>query len=221
MGGWSVILMSAVRAFHIVLRASPAKKALFIAVMQAIAAGMLAHAASYAGAPVDLNTFKNQVGNLVSAQQLARTRAPGAAAARDEALLVVAASAELLRAFVEQLCNASPEQGVTLAQGAAMQIASRPVRARVPLRARQGSQPGTVILCASVALLVTGKGGRYFSWESSVDGGKTWVAATPTPKATTTLSGLPVLTQCMFRVCVTTNKSGQGPWTDPVPFLVH
>ena len=129
--------------------------------------------------------------------------------------------AELLRAYVEQLCNASPEQAATLAQAAAMDIASTPVRAKVPLRARQGAQPGMVILHASVALLATGKGGRYWCWEYSIDGGASWVVAPSTPGAKTTLSGLPVLKECQFRVAVNQSKTGQGPWTAPVPFLVH
>src|SRR5271170_6082498 len=168
--------MSATRMFHIVLKASHAKPAFFLAVMQAILAAMQAHASTFVTPPVAFTTFGSQIDTLATRQQAARARVPGAAALRDEALLVVAASAELLRAYVEQLCNASPAQGATIAQSAAMQISTTPVRAKVPLRARQGSQPGVVILYASVALLVVGRGGRFFSWSYSVDGGKTWIA---------------------------------------------
>jgi hypothetical protein len=42
-----------------------------------------------------------------------------------------------------------------------------------------------------------------------------------TPKASTTITGLPVLAECAFRVCVTDNKTGQGPWSQPITFLVH
>jgi hypothetical protein len=213
--------MSTLRLMRVVVKVSVAKKALYVATAAAISAAMLAHATSYANAPVDLNAFKAQCATLTAWQAQARERIPGAAAQRDAALAVVAASVELLRAFVEQLCNGSPEQAATLAQGAGMFISSRAPRAKVPLRAKQGGQPGTVILYASVALLVTGKGGRYFSWQSSIDGGKTWVSAPSTPNSSTTLTGLPVLTECLFRACVTLNKTGQGPWTAPVPFLVH
>src|SRR5262249_27732830 len=154
-----------------------------------------------------------QIDALAVHQQAARARMPGAAALRDEALRVVAGSAELLRAYVEQLCNASPESGVTIAQSAAMQIYTAPLRAKVPLRARQGDPPGAVIPCASASLLVTGRGGRFFNWSYSIDGGATWLAAPSTPKATTTLSGLPVLKECLFRVSVTNNRTGEGPWT--------
>jgi hypothetical protein len=213
--------MSAKRMFHIILKAKPGKAAFFLAVMQAIGAAMQAHASIFVTPPVDSSTFNTQVGTLATQQQAVRARVPGATAARDAALRVVAASVELLRAYVEQLCNASPEQGATIAQAAAMQISIVSLRAKVPLRVRQGPNPGVVILYASVALLVTGKGGRFFSWSYSTDGGKTWIAVASTPKAKTTISGLPVLTECLFRVSVTNNVTGQGPWTPPVPFLVQ
>ncbi len=213
--------MSAAKRFHIVLRAGPHSKALFIAVMQSIAAAMLAHASTFVTPPVDLNTFSKQVADLVSDHQQARARVPGAVELRDQALGIVSSSVELLRAYVEQLCNASPEQAATLAQAASMHLSSTPVRAKVPLRAKQGAQPGVVILYASASLLVTGKGGRYFCWEYSIDGGATWVVAPSTPGAKTTLSGLPVLKECNFRVAVNQTKTGQGPWSAPVPFLVH
>src|ERR1700691_5137213 len=157
--------------FHIILRAQPKKAAFFLAVMQAIQAAMAAHAGTFVGSPVDPGVFKSQIDALASLQQEARGLVPGAVALRDEALRVVAGSAELLRAFVEQLCNSSPESGVTIAQSAAMQIYIAPVRAKVPLRARQGGQPGVVILYASASLLATGRGGRFFNWAYSIDGG--------------------------------------------------
>jgi hypothetical protein len=213
--------MTALRLMRVVAKANVAKKAHFATVVSSISAAFLAHAGSYAGPPVDFNTFKDQVATLNSWQAQTSDRVPGAAAQRDVALGVVAGSLELLRAFVEQLCNAAPEQAGTLAQGAGMYIATRAPRAKVPLRARQGDQPGTVILYASASLLATGKGGRYWSWQSSTDGGKTWVSAASTPNAKTTITGLPVLTEVLFRACVIQNKTGQGPWTAPVPFVVH
>jgi hypothetical protein len=213
--------MNALRFIRVAVKANVHKKTHFVAVAGSVSAAYLAHAGSYAGAPVDPNTFKDQVATMTSWHAQARDRVPGAAAQRDEALTIVATSMELLRAFCEQLCNASPEQAATLAQGMAMYVFARAPRAKGPLRVKQGTQPGTVVLYASASLLATGKGGRYFSWQSSIDGGKSWVSAPSTPKASTNLTGLPVLTEVLFRACVTQNKTGQGPWTAPVPFLVH
>ena len=213
--------MSTMRMLRVVTKGQVAKKAHFVTVTNSISAAYTAHAGSYAGAPVDPNTYKSQVATLTSWQAQARDRVPGAAAQRDVALTTVATSTELLRGFVEQLCNASPEAAATLAQGMGMYLSTRAPRAKVPLRAKQGSQPGTVVLYASVALLVIGKGSRFWSWQSSVDGGKTWVSAPSTPDAKTTITGLPVLTEVLFRACATQNKTGQGPWTAPLPFLVH
>jgi hypothetical protein len=213
--------MSTLRFIHVIVKAKVNKKALYVAVAGSISAALLAHAGSYPGCPVDPNTFKTQVATLTSWQAQARDRVPGAAAQRDLALAVVAGCVELIRAFIEQLCNASPEQAATLAQGAGLHLSTLTPRAKVPLRAKQGDQPGTVVLFASVALLAIGKGGRYFSWQSSIDGGRTWVSAPATPRAKTTITGLPLLTEVLFRACVTQNKTGQGPWTAPLPFLVH
>ena len=213
--------MKTIRMIHVILKAAVGRKGHYVAVAGSVSAAYLAHAASYTGAPVDPNTFKAQVATLTSWHAQARDRVPGAAAQRNAALTVVATSMELLRAFVEQLSNASPEQAATLAQGMGMYVSTHAPRAKVPLRVKQGDQPGTVILHASVALLAAGKGGRYFSWQSSVDAGKSWVSAAATPKSKTTITGLPVLTEVLFRACVTEKKTGQGPWTAPVPFLVH
>jgi hypothetical protein len=220
-GGWSQICMNNLRLMRIIVKASVSKKGLFTAVAANISAAMLAHAGSYVSPPVDLNTFKNQCATLTSWQALAKNRVTGAATQRDQALAVVAASLELLRAFVEQLCNASPEQAGTLAQGAGMYISSSPPRAKVPLRAKQGTQSGTVVLIASAAILAIGKGGYCFNWQSSIDGGKTWVSWPTTPTTKTTVTGLPALTEVLFRVSCTQRKTGQGPWTAPVPFIVH
>jgi hypothetical protein len=213
--------MSTMRLLRVVTKGQVARKAHYVTVTSSISAAFSAHAGSYTGAPVDANTYKGQVATLTSWQAQARDRVPGAAAQRDAALATVAASTEQLRAFVEGLCNASPEAAATLVQGMGMYLSSRAPRAKVPLRAKQGSQPGTVALYASVALLVIGKGARFWSWQSSVDGGKTWVSAPSTPAAKTTITGLPVLTEVLFRACVTDKKTGQGPWTAPLPFLVH
>jgi hypothetical protein len=213
--------MSKMSMIHVILKAAVANKGHYVAVAGSVSAAYSTHAASYPNAPVDPNTYKTQVATLASWHQQARDRVPGAAAQRNIALAVVATSTELLRAFLEQLCNASPESAATLAQGMGMHISTRAPRAKVPLRVKQGDQPGMVVLYASVALLATGKGGRYFSWQSSGDGGKTWVSAPSTPKSKTTITGLPVLTEVLFRACITENKTGQGPWTAPIPFLVH
>jgi hypothetical protein len=213
--------MSNLALIRIIVKASVNKKALFAAVAANISAALLAHAGSYTNPPVDFNTFKNQCDTLTSWQAQARNRVTGAATQRDQALAVVATSLEQLRAFIEHLCNASPEQAGTLAQGAGMYISTRAPRAKVPLRAKQGTLPGTVILMASAALLATGRGGRCFNWQSSIDGGKTWVSWPSTPNAKVTLTGLPTLTEVLFRACCTQKKTGQGAWTAPVPLIVH
>src|ERR1700760_3155237 len=122
--------MSTLRLVQVIVKAKVGKKAHYVAVAGSVSAAYLAHAGSYPGCPVDPNVFKAQVATLTAWQAQARepvpgaAAAPGAAAQRDLALVVVAASVELIRAFVEALCNASPEQAATLAQGAALHLAT-------------------------------------------------------------------------------------------------
>src|SRR6185312_1223823 len=131
-GDRSMIHMATLRFIHVTVKANVHKKAHFVALSGSVAAAYLAHAGSYAGAPVDSKTFEAQVATMTSWHAQARDRVPGAAAQRDAALAIVATSMELLRAFCELLCNTSPEQAATLAQGMAMSLFSRAPRAKVP-----------------------------------------------------------------------------------------
>jgi len=58
-----------------------------------------------------------------------------------------------------------------------------------------------------------------FNWQSSAEGGKTWISAPSTPLATTTLEGLTPLTTYAFRVSVTVSKTA-GEWSQAVSILV-
>ena len=83
-----------------------------------------------------------------------------------------------------------------------MFISTRTPRAKVPLRAKQGTLPGDgdpdtpARRCSRSAREGTA------GWQSSIDGGKTLVPWPPTPTTKTTITGLPALTECLFRACV-------------------
>jgi hypothetical protein len=145
--------------------------------------------------PVLLSVLESQVAALAALQQQTRDRVPGATEARDLARDALAVSIEAIRAYVQGLCVLSPAQAETLVQAASMKLAAAPVRAKPILGAKQGVEPGAVILSANVTLLTGGKkkGYRSFHWASSADG-KVWVAAPSTPFARTTIAGLTPLT---------------------------
>ncbi len=62
---------------------------------------------------------------------------------------------------------------------------------------------------------------RFFNWQSTGDGGKTFVTLPSTPKSKTTVANLPPLTTYGFRVCVTNSDGVMGEWSQIVSFLVH
>jgi hypothetical protein len=213
--------MSATKKVRVVTKATPNKVPLFLAVCQAILASITAHPTLFPNLPVLLTLLQSQVASLASLQQQTKARVPGASQARDTARDELAISVAAIRAYVQGLCQSSPEQAATLVQAASMKLAASPVRSKPILGAKQGAQPGIVNLEANVTLLSGGKkkGNRLFNWEYSLDG-KVWVAVPSTPYATTTIAGLTPLTTYQFRVGLT-DKSGTGAWSQALSFLVH
>jgi hypothetical protein len=209
--------MSAMRKAWVVTKAKPSNAPFFLAVCQAILAGITAHPGLFPSLPVLLSLFQAQVTSMAAAQQQARARVPGAAAARDTARDELVVTVEAIRAYVQGLCQLAPEQSATLVQAAAMKLAAVPVRSKPILGAKQGVQAGIVNLEANATLLSGGrkKGYRLFSWEYSLDG-KVWVAVPATPYARTTVTGLTPLTTYEFRVSLT-DKSGTGAWSQVLP----
>jgi hypothetical protein len=59
-----------------------------------------------------------------------------------------------------------------------------------------------------------------FNWEMSADGGKTWQALPSGAYASTSASGLTLMTTYAFRVSVTVGNT-PGAWSQAVSILVH
>jgi hypothetical protein len=214
--------MSAVRTIRLVLKARKSNVPFFLVILQAMFTGLKNHPQLFVTTPIDLAIFLSQIQNLVALQQSVKGGPKGAAAARDTARDVCYASAETLRVYVQGLCANAPEQSVTLAQAAGLQIQAASTRHKPALGVKQGAHPGEVLLSANAKVLVLNKGraGRFFNWAYSING-TDWIAVTSTTKARTTLSGLPPLTLCSFRVSVTESKTGPGEWSQAVTFAVR
>jgi hypothetical protein len=213
--------MSAMGKARVVIKAKTSNVPFFLAVCQAILAGITAHPALFPSLPVLLSLFQSQVASLADLQQQTRARVPGAAAARDTARDELAITVEAIRGYVQGLCQLAPEQSATLVQAASMKLVAAAVRSKPILGAKQGVQAGSVDLEANATLLSGSKKrrSRLFNWESSLDG-KVWVAVPSTPYAKTTIAGLTPLTTYQFRVSLT-DKSGTGAWSQALSFLVH
>jgi len=151
---------------------------------------------------------------LVAAQAGATVRTKGAAALRNTKKQTLVTLLEEWRTFVQSTADANPESGPAIIESSGVALRKSPVRAPAGFHAKAGPAPGTVKLVAPAA----GHRAAY-DWQSSVDGGKTWVDMTSTLGARTSLSGLASQTTVMFRYR-TVLKTGESTWSQPISFTV-
>jgi hypothetical protein len=150
---------------------------------------------------------------LASAETAAGGRAKGAVTARNVAKEALVLLLKEEKAYVQSVANADPENSATIIESA--RISVRKVSPRPPrvFDAAQGPTTGTAKLVAASARRAA------YEWEYSTDGGKTWIAASPTLQARTTVTGLPAGTSVQFRYRSVT-KTGAVDWSAPVTLLV-
>lgn len=158
--------------------------------------------------------FITALGKYSAAETTAQTRAKGTIAARNAAKVVYVGAAHALKARIQQVADANPDQAEAIITSTTLAVKKSPNRQRQGFVAKYGDTSGTVRVTAPAA------GARAcYEWQYSVDGGKTWVQTANTMQARTVISGLPVATVVEFRYRVTT-KTGQGDWSLPTSILV-
>jgi hypothetical protein len=174
---------------------------------------MVVNKTTFVSPPVALATAQAHVAALVSAEAAAKTKAIGTVQTRDDALKLVVEDAHQLHAYVQQLCNANPAQAANIAAAAAMSLRKRPVRATHDLLVTQAVSGAIHVVAGNV------KGARSHEWEYSLDGGKSWLVARATTKASTTISGITpgTLVQVKHRSIV---KGDSSVWSNPATFAV-
>jgi hypothetical protein len=172
-----------------------------------------------------LPVFLTLITNVSTAQQAVRTRVVGAAEARNVQLSFLVSAMETERTFIQSLADASPAHASTLIRNAGLAIAATSVYTKGLLTLRAGRESGSIICDANVGLLV-GVGvahpsqNRFFNWEYTLDGGKTFVTMPSTTKGKTLLQNLVPLTLVGVRVNLNIG-SGPGPWSPVVTIPVH
>ena len=188
--------------------------------------GMAGDTATYAAPIPSLPAFLTLIQNAEIAQQAVRSRTVGAAATRDAECALLFTGMESERTFIQGLADASSGRGIAIIQNAGLSVSGFPNNPKPLLTLRNGKQSGSVVCEANVGLLVAAAGPlkphqqRFFNWESTVDGSKTFQAAPSTPKGKTTISGFTPLTMVGVRVSMT-NGTGQGDWSQVVTILVR
>jgi hypothetical protein len=192
---------------------------------QAMHDGMAGDPTDYASANPPLPAFLTLIQNLSTANQAVGNRTIGAAANRDVQRDLLYTGMESEKTVVQVLADANRARAVTLIQNAGLLIAKSNAHAKALLALRLGTPIGTVICEANVSLLVATLSkpsqGKFFNWQSTIDGGKTFQDAPSTPVGMTTIHGFAPLTTVGVRVSMTTAKEGTTPWTDVVTILVH
>jgi hypothetical protein len=151
---------------------------------------------------------------LEAAETVAKTRAKGAAAARNLKLKASIADCFGLRAYVQSIADANEDQAEAIIESAGMNARKRPSRSKADLAASMGPVPGQVILRAKA-----GKNTAY-EWQLSSDGGKTWVTIALTNGAKTAVPGLTAGTTYQFR-CRRTVRDTTSDWSQVVSLFVH
>ncbi len=192
---------------------------------QAMYTAISANAAMFSALPITMQAFLVLVTALATAQTAATsTRAKGAAATRNSKRNLVWAAMLSLQSYVQGLSDSmSVADGTTLIENAGMLVAKAAARLKAVLAATLTTTPGMVHLAANHTALVGKANARkkaMFSWEMSANGGQTWTALPSTPYASTTVSGLALMSTYAFRVSVQVGTT-PGTWSQAVSILLH
>jgi hypothetical protein len=190
-----------------------------------MASGMASDPATYDKPNPALPAFNDLIANVTRAQTAVRTRVVGAAATRDVHLGALVGGMESERLYIQGLADDDRSHAVQIIQNAGLVVAGSPARTKLLLVLRRGPQMGSVVCDANVGLLV-GAGAkhpyaaRFYGWQYTVDGGKTFVTSPTTGTGKTLLTGLTPLTE--VGVCVNITISGvTSDWSDVATIVVH
>lgn len=154
------------------------------------------------------------ISDLRTAEAAAMSRTKGAVIARNDKRTALVKELEQLRGYVQTVADANAETAATVIASAGLAVRKPTVRPPRVFKSVQGTVSGS-------AKLVTASAGSRVSydWESSLDGGKTWVAAPSTLRASTTIAGFTPGVTVLFRYRALT-KAGPGNWSQPVSLTV-
>jgi hypothetical protein len=196
-----------------------------VARAEAMDSGMGSDTVTYANPNPPLSAFKVLITNVTTSQPAVQARTVGAKETRDVQLRLLIAGMESERLYIQSLADANAARAAEIIRNAGLMIAALPIHTKLLLVLRNGAKEGTVVCDANVGLLVGADAkhphaARFFGWEYSVDGGKSFVAAPTTAYGKTLLTGLTPLTMVGVRVNITI-LGVTSPWSDVATILVR
>jgi hypothetical protein len=161
-----------------------------------------------------LATVSTAITALQSAEAAAVARTKGAASMRDDKRTALVALIEQLRAYVQSIADATPENGATIIESAGLLVRKPANHGPRTFEVKAGTVSGSAKLYAESV----GPRSAYL-WQYSVDGGKTWVSWPATVQAKTTITGLTPGVTAQFRY-QPVSKTGEGDWSQIVTMLI-
>ena len=163
--------------------------------------------ASFPNPTPTLLAVTQAIADLQAAETAALARTKGAVSVRNEKLAALVALLKQLGRYIQAMADAGAESG-------GVAVRKTPTRAPRVFHAAAGAVSGSAKLVAASA----GPRSSY-EWQYSLDGGKTWVPAAVTVKASTTVAGLAPAATAQFRYRPVT-KTGEGDWSQMVSLIV-
>jgi hypothetical protein len=190
----------------------PTVVALLLALAKAIVDAITTNKATFPSPTPPLATVSADIDALDTAETATKTKTLGTVQVRDAKRKTLVSDLHQLQAYVQQIANQNPDNAESIVVSAGMGVRQSSARAK-PDIAVKALTSGSVQLSAKAL-----PGNRAHEWQYSTDG-KTWVAAPPTTKASTVITGLQsgVITYFRHRSIATT---GTGDWTAPVSIAV-
>jgi hypothetical protein len=179
---------------------------------QSVAVAMTGNPAFPSPVP-PLATFEGDIAALEASHVRTLTRAVGTASERNSKLATVQSDLGSLRAYVQDVANASPGQAAVVIASAAMSVKRSSGHAKADFEANQGPVSGTARLVAKAPRVRTS-----YDWQQSTDG-IAWVDLERTMRADADVVGLAAGTRYLFRYRTLT-KDGIGDWSRTVSLLV-
>jgi hypothetical protein len=152
--------------------------------------------------------------DLEAANAAAQARTRGAAANRRAKQAALATLLEELKVYVQKIADATPANSAAIIASAGMGTRKIPAIHKRVFSATPGTVSGTMKLVTDAAAPRAS-----YEWQSSIDGGKTWVALPTTLQAKTTVLGLTPGATVTFRYRAVT-KTGEGDWAQPISAIV-
>lgn len=170
--------------------------------------------ASFPSPTPTLAVVAQATNDLATAETAANARTKGAVSSRNEKKAALLTLLRQLMGYVQSVADANVEQGASIIESASFSVRKTTAHKPRVFDAVQGAVSGS-------AKLVTATAARRasYEWQSSTDGGKTWVTAPSTLQAKTVITGLTPGASVLFRSRSVT-KTGEGDWSQSVTLIV-